>query len=191
MPKRKRERSDVESAGRAKHKRVKEHSEDNTKPEDHQNTIGTVPKSADARSTFNTEIPSTTLKRREAKLARKERKKATNSKPDNEDGLRPVNIIVKPTDYIRTPDADPSKSALLRGQDAKREKRREREQAGIPRAGDLGGVGFRTKNAVSEPLGKSKSRKKGHKEKSSTWKVSEASGGQMLDLDPLFSKDEE
>ncbi len=195
MSKRKREKGDIESAEGAKHKRVKEHVENNGKHEDRKPTVKTVPKAPDdAPLAASVESPSKASKRPQTKLERKDKKELRSSRTNNQNGFRAVTTVAKATEHPRpAPETDPSNKALRR-REAKIEKRRKRgEQAESSRAENLGGFGANTETTVSVSFGGSRSRKKHHKgynEKSSMWKVSEATGGHMLDLDPLFSQDE-
>ena len=190
MAKRKRERCDIESADGAKPKRVKEQSEDPSKAIKHQNSTDVVSKvPEDARSALNAEDPTVPLKQQEPRLDRRGRKKAVDLKAEEKGGLHTGHSVAKaPKSTQSAADVDPSNKAFRR-QEAKR-KRRE-----ISRLEDESGLKYNTEKTVNEVLDQSslgrKARKKGHKDKSSAWKVSEAAGGQMLDLDPLFSQNEE
>lgn len=195
MFKRKREKDDVETAEGAKHKKVKEHPEKNGKREDRKLTVETVPKSTDDASlAASVGSPSKASKRRETKLGRKDEKELGSSRANSQNGFLAVTTIAKATERPRSAlEADPSNKALRR-REAKIEKRRKRGQhAESLRNENLGGFDASTETTVNVSLGGSRSRKKhhkGYKEKSSMWEVSEATGGHMLDLEPVFPQDE-
>lgn len=160
MSKRKREKSDIESAEGAKHKRVKERLKSDGKSEDHQRTVGTAPKAPEDNPLApSVESQSKASKRPQAKLERTDQNEVESLRTTDEDRLRPVSTVAKALEHTRSaPEMDHSNKALRR-REAKLEKRRKKHH-------------------------------KGQNKKSSIWKVSEATGGQMLDLDPLFSEDE-
>lgn len=196
MSKRKRENGDIESAEGAKHKRVKEHLENGGKPEDHQRIARTAPKAPeDAPLALSVENLSKASNGRQAKLERKT-KEVGSLRINDLDGLRAISVstVAKTLEHTRpAPETDPSDKALRRREAKLKKRRKEREQAESPRAENLAGFDVNADTTVNDSLKQSRSRKKshkGHNEKSSTWKVSEAAGGQMLDLDPLFSQDE-
>ena len=195
MSKRKREKGEFEPAEVAKHKKVKAQSEATSNAIKSQALVEVVPKVQDnAPSGPNVENSNKALKRREARRLKREKKQAEDPVDGERDGSRPVRIAAAAIEIASpVPDIDPSNKAFQRQESKKR--RKEKRQAKRSRPEDQGGVGVDTQKAVIESQGHGKSQKKAfeksRKDNASGWRVSEAAGGQMLDLDPLFSQNEE
>ena len=195
MSKRKREKGDNESAEGAKHKRVKERSEKSSKAEGYHGPVDAIQKSPeDNRPVLNAASASKALKQREARLERIGRKQTEDLPDGRHDGLRGSKTIIgAPEGAQAALYKDPSNKALNR-QEAKK-RRKEKRHAESSKLQDRTGLILNVKKAVDKSAGKSRSKirvhEKSHKGQFSSWKVSEAVGGQMLDLDPLFSQNEE
>ena len=193
MSKRKREKGEPESVGGSKHKRVKEHSEDTPKAAEHQASVETTRKAPkDPSPAPGAEGLSKALKRLEAKRLKKQSKEAGDLGDRERDGSHISKASLNNTESTtHVPTIDPSNKAFER-QEAKK---RRKEKRKAENSEDQDGVRLGADAAVSKSLRKIMSKKKtygkGHKDKSPAWKVSEAAGGQMLDLDPLFSHNEE
>lgn len=195
MSKRKREKGDIGSAEGTKHKRVKERSEEFSKAERHHGHADAILKSPEKTwPAINADSTSKALKRREARLEKTGRKQTGDLPDGKQDGLYESKNIIDALEGVQaTLDNGPLNKALNR-QEAKK-RRKEKRHAESSKLEDRNGLIPNVKKAVEKPAGKSrlkrKAHEKSHKDQSSSWKVSDAVGGQMLDLDPLFSQNEE
>ena len=193
MLKRKREKDESEPAEGAKRKRAKEHSKSTPKAAGEQAITEAAPESPeDVLLPPSVENSSKALKRREAKRLKKEREHAGELDDRERVNPNPVKTIVKTSEStLNVPDADPSNKAFERQEARKRRKAKRQAE----KSEDQGAGRLSAEKAVGKSSSKSKVRKgtreKDQKDKSPTWKVSDAAGGQMLDLDPLFSQNEE
>ena len=145
---------------------------------------------------------------RREKRRKNKQQKGNHIAADEEALQRVIPAIEAVESTLPALDEDHSTKALRRQERKQGKKKKEREKIGSLMGN--GQAGLHTDSTIAEPLkhtgttldtdpfttsltrpAKRQRRGEIHKDKPSAWKVSEASGGQMLDLDPLFSQNEE